>query len=278
MEHPNGLAFSPDESVLYVSDTSAARIPGGNHHILAFDVVDGGRRMANPRTFVVMEPGFADGLRVDVEGNVWTSAGDGIHVLDPRGVELGRILLPEVASNCVFGGRDGTAAVRHRDVEPVVDRGRDPRSGDTLDEDGRTPMSGRGVHPTLLLYDDECGLYTATAAWLARRVPARRLRLVAVSDVSSQPGVRDLVAGRDLTAALHLVTPPGRVLTGARAVLAAGRLVPRWRALAIPFDQRLGQALLEPVYRLVARRRSAIGRLLGLPASCPIPTAAERPR
>jgi gluconolactonase len=107
MEHPNGLAFSPDESVLYVSDTSAARVPGGNHHILAFDVVDGGRRLVNPRTFVVMEPGFADGLRVDVEGNVWTSAGDGIHVLDARGVELGRILLPEVASNCVFGGPDG---------------------------------------------------------------------------------------------------------------------------------------------------------------------------
>lgn len=108
MEHPNGLAFSPDESVLYVSDTSAARIPGGNHHILAFDVVDRGRRLANPRTFVAMEPGLADGLRVDVEGNVWTSAGDGIHVLDARALELGRILLPEAASNCVFGGRDGT--------------------------------------------------------------------------------------------------------------------------------------------------------------------------
>jgi len=107
MEHPNGLAFSPDESVLYVSDTSAARIPGGNHHILAFDVVDGGRRLANRRTFVVMEPGFADGFRIDVDGNIWTSAGDGIHVLDPGGVELGRILLPEVASNCVFGGPDG---------------------------------------------------------------------------------------------------------------------------------------------------------------------------
>ncbi len=106
MEHPNGLAFSPDESVLYVSDTSAARIPGGNHHIVAFDVVDG-RRLANPRTFNVMEPGFADGLRVDVEGNVWTSAGDGIHVLDASGVELGRILLPKATSNCVFGGRDG---------------------------------------------------------------------------------------------------------------------------------------------------------------------------
>ena len=107
LQHPNGLAFSPDETVLYVSDTSGARIEGGNHQIFAFDVVDGGRRLGDPRTFVVMDPGFADGLRVDVDGNVWTSAGDGIHVLDAGGVELGRILLPEVASNCVFGGRDG---------------------------------------------------------------------------------------------------------------------------------------------------------------------------
>ena len=50
---------------------------------------------------------MSDGFRVDVEGNVWTSAGDGIHVLDTTGTELGRILLPEEASNCTFGGADG---------------------------------------------------------------------------------------------------------------------------------------------------------------------------
>jgi gluconolactonase len=104
--HPNGLAFSPDESTLYVSDTSVARIEGGSHHIVAFDVVDG-RALASPRVFAVIEPGVSDGLRVDVEGNVWTSAGDGIHVLDPSGLELGRILLPDEASNCTFGGADG---------------------------------------------------------------------------------------------------------------------------------------------------------------------------
>ena len=104
--HPNGLAFSPDEMTLYVSDTSIARVEGGNHHIVAFDVIEG-RRLASPRVFTVMDPGLSDGLRVDVEGNVWTSAGDGIHVLDPVGVELGRILLPEAASNCTFGGADG---------------------------------------------------------------------------------------------------------------------------------------------------------------------------
>jgi gluconolactonase len=104
--HPNGLAFSPDETTLYVSDTSVARVPGGNHHIVAFDVIDG-RRLGSSRIFNVMEPGLSDGMRVDVEGNVWTSAGDGIHVLDPAGIELGRIHLPEEASNCTFGGSDG---------------------------------------------------------------------------------------------------------------------------------------------------------------------------
>ena len=104
--HPNGLAFSPDETTLYVSDTSIARVPDGNHHIVAFDVIDG-RRLGSSRVFTVMEPGVSDGMRVDVEGNVWTSAGDGIHVLDPAGTELGRTLLPEAASNCTFGGVDG---------------------------------------------------------------------------------------------------------------------------------------------------------------------------
>jgi gluconolactonase len=104
--HPNGLAFSPDETTLYVSDTSIARVDGGNHHIVAFDVLDG-RTLAQPRVFKVIEPGVSDGLRVDVEGNVWTSAGDGIHVLAPDATELGRIVLPEEASNCTFGGPDG---------------------------------------------------------------------------------------------------------------------------------------------------------------------------
>ena len=104
--HPNGLAFSTDETILYVSDTSIARVPGGNHHIVAFDVIDR-RTLAAPRVFAVIEPGVSDGLRVDVEGNVWTSAGDGVHVLAPDATELGRIVLPEAASNCTFGGPDG---------------------------------------------------------------------------------------------------------------------------------------------------------------------------
>ena len=107
MVDPNGLAFSPDESVLYVSDTSRARIEGGNHHMLAFDVIDGGMRLGPPRVFAVIEPGLSDGFRVDVEGNVWTSAGDGVHVLTPDGTELGRVLVPEPVGNLTFGGPDG---------------------------------------------------------------------------------------------------------------------------------------------------------------------------
>ena len=107
VEEPNGLAFSPDETLLYVADTSAA--PNGDggdhHHIAVFDVVDG-RALANPRVFYTVDVGLADGLRVDVEGNVWTSAGDGIHVVAPDGRRLGRLPVPEVTSNCVFAGPD----------------------------------------------------------------------------------------------------------------------------------------------------------------------------
>ena len=100
---PNGLCFSPDESVLYVSDTSAGLEPGGPHHIRAFDVVDG-RRLTNGRVFAEIDPGVPDGFRVDIHGNVFTSALDGIHVYTPAGELLGRIRIPEKVANCTFGG------------------------------------------------------------------------------------------------------------------------------------------------------------------------------
>ena len=107
VDEPNGLAFSPDETVLYVSDTSHASHDdgGGNHHIAAFDVVDG-RTLANPRVFYTVDEWVPDGFRVDVEGNVWTSADDGIHVVAPDGRRLGRLPVPERTANCVFGGPD----------------------------------------------------------------------------------------------------------------------------------------------------------------------------
>lgn len=139
-------------------------------------------------------------------------------------------------------------------------------------------MSGSSTRPGTLLYDEDCGVCVASVAWLARRVAPRYLRLLPLSAGPADPIVGAAVEGRDLAAALHIVAPDGRVFAGAAAVLAAGRLVPRWRLLARVLDHRIGRALLEPAYRWVAANRRGIGRRLGLPASCPMPTTAERPR
>jgi gluconolactonase len=108
LEEPNGLAFSPDESVLYVSDTSAAlRSDGsGHHHIVAFELL-GGQDLARPRVLAVVAPGLADGLRVDVNGFVYTSSADSVQVYHPDGTRLGRIPVPEKVGNLVFGGERG---------------------------------------------------------------------------------------------------------------------------------------------------------------------------
>ncbi|WP_430241082.1 SMP-30/gluconolactonase/LRE family protein [Neorhizobium sp. DAR64861/K0K2] len=100
---PNGLAFSPDEKILYVADSSSSHDPSAPRHIRAFDVVDG-RQLKNSRVFCDIDNGLADGFRVDVDGNVWTSAGDGVHCFGPDGKLLGKILLPQTAANLTFGG------------------------------------------------------------------------------------------------------------------------------------------------------------------------------
>ena len=102
---PNGLAFSPDESTLYVSDTSAAlgREATGNHCIFAFDVA-GGRTLRNGRVFAEVSPGVPDGFRVDAQGWIYTSSQDSVQVLHPDGTLLGRIRVPEKVGNVTFGG------------------------------------------------------------------------------------------------------------------------------------------------------------------------------
>lgn len=104
IEEPNGLAFSPDERVLYVSDTSAAlRQDGeGNHHIVAFDVQ--GKRLEKPRLVAVIEPGLADGFRVDRQGWIYTSSADSVQLIHPDGTLLARIPVPEKVGNLTFGG------------------------------------------------------------------------------------------------------------------------------------------------------------------------------
>ena len=102
-DKPNGIAFSADESVLSVSDTGGSHRRNGPHHIRAFDV-EGGRRLTRPRVFAEVSPGLADGFRLDADGNVWTSAGDGVHCYSPQGQRLGKILVPETVSNLTFGG------------------------------------------------------------------------------------------------------------------------------------------------------------------------------
>lgn len=105
MVKPNGLAFSPDERILYVSDTGASHDPQVPRHIKAYEVIEG-RSCTNGRTFAVIEPGLPDGFRVDVQGHVFTSSGDSVQVYDPQGIRLGKILLPERVGNLTFGGPD----------------------------------------------------------------------------------------------------------------------------------------------------------------------------
>jgi gluconolactonase len=100
---PNGLAFSPDETILYVADSSSSHDPDRPRHIRAFDVVDG-RKLANSREYCTIDTGLPDGFRVDVYGNVWTSAGDGVHCFGPEGKLLGKILIPQTVANVTFGG------------------------------------------------------------------------------------------------------------------------------------------------------------------------------
>ncbi|MGI4857187.1 MAG: SMP-30/gluconolactonase/LRE family protein, partial [Janthinobacterium lividum] len=133
---PNGLAFSPDETVLYIVDSGASHVEDGPRHIRAFDVrpdgslagamkhddrrhdpghdsargmrtlsADVGEPARSGRALIEMPSGIPDGLRVDEFGNIWTSAEDGIHCYAPDGALLGKILLPEVSANLTFGGR-----------------------------------------------------------------------------------------------------------------------------------------------------------------------------
>jgi gluconolactonase len=101
---PNGLAFSPDESLLYIVDTGATHVENGPHHIRRFRVAADGASLTGGEVFAQCQAGLFDGLRVDVHGNLWTSAGDGVHCYTPDGRLIGKILIPEAVANVCFGG------------------------------------------------------------------------------------------------------------------------------------------------------------------------------
>jgi gluconolactonase len=107
IEGPNGLAFSPDESILYVVASRASP----NRLIRAFDVADGGRKLTGNRVFIDAGAGTPDGFRVDIEGNLWCGWGmgnaelDGVRVFDKHATPIGHIALPERCANVCFGGR-----------------------------------------------------------------------------------------------------------------------------------------------------------------------------
>ena len=102
-EQPNGLAFSPDESLLYIADTGATHRKDGPRHIRRFTVGEDGK-LSGGHVFAECGNGLFDGFRLDTEGRIWTSAADGVHCYDPDGTLLGKILVPETVANVCFGG------------------------------------------------------------------------------------------------------------------------------------------------------------------------------
>jgi gluconolactonase len=100
---PNGLAFSPDEHLLYVAESGLPAVDNPKQYIRVFEVQPDGATLKGGDIFHKVEPGFSDGFRVDEDGNIWTSAGDGVHCISSRGKLLGKVFVPHVVANVTFG-------------------------------------------------------------------------------------------------------------------------------------------------------------------------------
>ena len=103
-DKPNGITFSPDESILYIGDTGRTHGEFRPHQLMAFDVKRD--HLENPRLFAEVNPYVPDGFRSDVDGNIWVAVGDGVQVFSPTGDLMGKIHTPEVAANLSFGMPD----------------------------------------------------------------------------------------------------------------------------------------------------------------------------
>lgn len=103
MRKPNGLAFSPGETLLYVSDTSASHDADGFHHVRVYDMIDG-RRATNGKLFADISPGLPDGFRLDVHGYLFISSEDSVQIYTPEATCLGKLYVPEKVGNLTFGG------------------------------------------------------------------------------------------------------------------------------------------------------------------------------
>ncbi len=100
---PNGLAFSPDETKLFIADSGFTSPEGGPQHLRVFDVGDDGR-LTGGDVFATCTDGVYDGFRLDTDGRVWSSAWDGVHCLSAEGELIGKITFPERVSNLCFAG------------------------------------------------------------------------------------------------------------------------------------------------------------------------------
>jgi gluconolactonase len=103
---PNGLCFSPDESLLYITETGGQFDKNPTRHIRVFEVGENGKSLHGDKIFHTIEPGYADGIRCDEDQNIWSSAGDGVHCISPEGDLLGKIRIDTTVSNMAFGGRN----------------------------------------------------------------------------------------------------------------------------------------------------------------------------
>lgn len=101
---PNGLAFSLDESELYIADTGASHDPDGPRHIRKCAVTGDGASLGRSEIFATCSAGLFDGFRLDAAGRIWTSAADGVHVYHPDGTLIGKVQIPEIVANVCWGG------------------------------------------------------------------------------------------------------------------------------------------------------------------------------